>query len=346
MTRRDSLFLVLFAGLVARLPAADPTALTQSPFASPAPLPSLVAFAASHHIPLEGIAVAADSAVAHQGDQVVLLLTLEKAGAAPQWLVRVSHDDLTDQERKMKPWPEELMHTATGLDLRFANSPTALRVEFIGPFSAGLKEPPASRQARTLVSREYLELGIAHYCQSALQIMPRLQAAGLAEPAYYGGPSVLSAEAVAQGKKVAAAFGLTPAEERLAFSVFFALRTFFSAAMEIPACQDVLEQVIQKPSAWSVLSSLGVSTNFKYGWQEVRSAPDGPVALAQPVYLLPLRVSLNNTLAVKATLAVTVPHPPLQACAGIVALCAEHPTVPDRRLFLRVLSARRAAPAG
>ncbi len=339
--------LVLLTGLAGRLPAAEATPLTQNPFAAAAPLPLLVAFAASHHLPIEGIAIAAAGAVAQKGDQVVLLLTLEKAGTTRQWLVRLETDDLTDQDWKKKPLPEDVMHTSTGLDLHYANTPTALRVEFFGPFSAGSTgEPVATRQTRTLVSREYLDLGIARYCQSALQIMPRLQAAGIAQPSYYGGSGVLSAEAIAKGKQAAAAFGLAPEEERLAFSVYFALRTFFSAAMEIPACQDVLEQVIQKPSVWSVLGQLGVSSNFKYGWQEVQVAPDGKVALDQPVYLLPLRVALNNTPAVKATLAVTVPRPPLEASAGILAVCAEHPTATDRRLFLRVLSARRAAPAG
>jgi len=338
--------LCLSAGLAAPLLAMDQPALTPSPFISPAPLPSLVTFSTEHHLALEGISVAAEGTMLQKGDEVVMLLTLEKAGAIRQWLVRLLADDLTDEERKLKPWPEETMHTSTGLTLHYARTPTALRVEFIGPFSAGSTEPPAtSRQARTLVSREYLETGIAAYCRSALQIRPRLQAAGIAEPMYYGGSAAPAPEAVASGKKAAAAFGLTAGEERLAFSVYFALRTFFSAAMEIPACQEVLEQVIQKPSVWSVVSQLGVGTNFKYGWQEVRPVPDAQVALAEPAYLLPLRVSLNNTLAVKATLAVTTPHPPLQVAAGILALCAEHPTETDRRLFLRVLSARRVAAA-
>jgi hypothetical protein len=116
--------------------------------------------------------------------------------------------------------------------------------------------------------------------------------------------------------------------------------------MEVPACRDVLEQVIQKPSIWSVLGRFGVRSGFEYGWQEVRVASGVKVAAEQPLYLLPLRVWLNDILAVRATLAVTAPRPPLQAAAGIFALCAEHPTDTDHRLFIRMLSARRTPSGG
>jgi hypothetical protein len=173
-----------------------------------------------------------------------------------------------------------------------------------------------------------------------------VQAAGITDYFYSGSTSVPSAEAVARGQKTAAAFGLTPEEERLNFSVYFALRTFFEAAMEIPGNQHVLEQVIQKPSVWSVVSHFGVKTTFTYGWQDVQVAPEGKAAVQQPVYLLPVRLFMNDVPAVKASLAVTEPRPPLQAGAGILAICAEHPTATDRRLFIRMLSAGRAAPAG
>lgn len=335
-------------GLAGRLLAADQPGLTRDPLTAIAPLPSLMAFATARQIPVEGITVASDGAASRPGDQVVLLLTLETAGVSQQWLVRLETDALTAKERALKPLPTDVIHTSTGLELNYPNTRTALRVEFSGPFQAGAAGPaPSSRQARALVSQEYLDLGIARYCETALQIMPRALAAGLTTmPRYNGGSSRFSAEAVAEGKRAVAPLGLVPEEERLAFSVYFALRTFFSAAMEIPACQEVLEQVIQKPSVWSVLGRFGVSSNFEYGWHEVQIAPGVTVAGEQPVFLLPLRVALNATPAVKATLAVTAPRPPLQTAAGIIALCAEHPTAPDRRLFIRALSARRAASDG
>ena len=340
-------FLVLCACIAGQVPAVAAPAITCDPLAPVAPVPSLVAFASSHGIPLAGIAVSAEGAVPQKGDQVVILLALEKGGTTQQWLVRLETDALTKKEQALKPLRDDVIHTSTGLHVHYPNTRTALRVELFGPFSGGsAPQTGATEQARSLVSREYLDLGIAPYCRSALQIAPRVKAAGITDSFYSGGTSVPSAETVARGQRTAAAFGLTPEEERLNFSVYFALRTFFEAAMEIPGNQHVLEQVIQKPSVWSVLSHFGVKSTFTYGWQDVQVAPEGRAGVQQPVYLLPVRLSMNDVPAVKTNLAVTDPNPPLQAGAGILAICAEHPTATDRRLLIRVLSARRAATPG
>ena len=340
-------FLILFICIAGRVPAAAASDITCDPLTPVALVPSLVAFASSHGIPLEGIAVPAEGAVPQKGDQVVFLLALEKGGTTTQWLVRLETDDLTKKEQTMKPWPDDVIHTSTGLHLHYPNTPTALLVELTGPFSAGsTRQPGAPARARSLVSREYLDLGIAQFCRSGLQIVPRLEAAAVTDFHYSGSNSIPSVEIVARGKEAAAAFGLTSEEERLFFSVYFALQTFFSAAMAIPGNQHVLEQVIQKPSVWSVIRQFGVKTKFSYAWKDVEVVPEGKAAVQQPVYLLSVRLSMNDVPAVKANLAVTEPHPPLQAGAGILAICAEHPTAADRRLFIRMLSARRAATPG
>jgi hypothetical protein len=336
--------LVFLACIAGRVPAAVAPDATCDPLTPLALVPSLVAFASNQGIPLEGIAVAAEGAVPQKGDQVVALLALEKGSTIEQWLVRVEADDLTKKEQAMKPWHDDVMHSTTGLHLHYSKTPTALRVELTGPFSVGsTRQPGAPEQARSLVSREYLDLGIASYCRSAQQIAKRKQAAGITDIFYTGSTSIPSAETVARGKKAADAIGLTADEERLTFSVYFALRAFFGAASEIPGNQHVLEQVIQKPSVWSVIRHFGVAIGLQWDDESVQVAPEGNVAVQQPVYLLPVRLSLNNVLAVKANLAVCEPRPPLQTSAGILAICAEHPTATDRRLFIRVLSARRAA---
>ena len=347
LQRAGPFFLVLSACIAGPVPAAAALGVTCDPLTPVGPVPSLVAFASSHGIPLEGIAVPVEGAVPQKGDQVVFLLALEKGGTTKQWLVRLETDDLTQKERAMKPLPEDVMYTSTGLELHYTNTRTALLVELIGPFSTGsTRQPGAPEQARALVSREYLDLGIAQYCRSALQITKRKQAAGITDDSYSGSYSMPSAEVVARGKQAAAAYGLTPEEERLTFSVYFALRTFFGAASEIPGNQHVLEQVIQKPSVWSVIRHLGVVVRLNSDDESVQVAPEGKAAVQQPVYLLPVLLAMNDTPAVKANLAVSEPLPPLQASAGILAICAEHPKAADRRLFIRMLSARRAATPG
>lgn len=95
-----------------------------------------------------------------------------------------------------------------------------------------------------------------------------MHAAGITDSFYSGATSVPSAETVARGRQTAAAFALTPDEERLNFSVYFALRTFFEAARAIPGNQHVLEQVIRKPSVWSVVKHFGVDITFSYAWED------------------------------------------------------------------------------
>ena len=99
------------------------------------------------------------------------------------------------------------------------------------------------------------------------------------------------------------------------------------------------------PSVWSVITHAGMRMDLSYAWMDVQEIGGSQVGAARPVYQFPLRVYLNGALGTKTTLAVSSPRPPLQTCAGILAMCVEHPTDGSRRLFIRVLAARRATPA-
>lgn len=343
--------IAVLLGLVAMATAclgADPEA---SPAIDPlkpiTPFPSLVAFASARQIPLSGIALSDKAPPSHPGDTVTLLFTLYRDGRSRQWLVQVTEDDLTAAERA-KPSPEAVIHTSTGQTFNYAHSPAALRVSFTGPFAASdpaagsqSSPPQASKTGRALVNRESLRQGMSDYCRSALAISARIESIGLKEKDLFfsGGGAVPTPEIIEKGRRSAAQFGLTADEERLAFSVYFSLTTFFSAATEVAACREVIEEVIDKPSFWSIARNLGVRTDFNYLWTKVRLTSP-PADVADPVYTLPVLLYLNGKPGVKATLAVTTPKPPLQTSAGIVALCAEHPKQPDRQLFVRVLSSR------
>ena len=324
-----------------------PSPRTQSPLTEVALNPGLIAYAAQHAIPLEGIEFSADIDRSHKGDETVFVFSLQQDKGFKQWLVRMVADDLNSQKGESKSLKESTMFTSTGQELHYIHSPTALAVEFIGPFDPGTDSDAnfSIKRARTLVSAESLRQGMDQYCHSGLEIAARLKTAGITVPIYYGGYNRPSTGAIAAGRAAAAAFQLTPEEERLAFSVYFSLQAFYSAATEISACRDVMEQVLQKPSLWSLLGNLGVNTNFDYGWQEVETAVGNKFPTQAPVYLLPVRLSLNNRPAVKVTLAVSSTRPPLRNCAGIVALCAEHPTDETKRIFIRLVSAHAAKTA-
>jgi hypothetical protein len=307
------------------------------------PFPAVTDYAARHGMPVEGLELGADGDGVRPGDEITYLLELQQAGGRRQWLVRLVAGR-EEPKKNAKSIPDDMIYTSTGLELLYTHRPANLDVDFIGPFEnvAGVSPKAATRHGRAVVSAESLQQGLERYCESSLAIAARLKAAGIENPVYYGVGRRPKPEDIETGRKAAASFGLTPDEERLAFSVYFALRSFYQAASEIPTCRDVLEQVIQKPSLWSIAGNLGLSTNFTYGWHAVQVLSPGQTPLPDPVYLLPVSLSLNGRPALHASLAVTKTQPPLRNCAGIVALVVEHPSDAGKLVFMRLLSARMA----
>lgn len=343
--------LALIATVGLRAQAAERRPLTPDPLTDVAPVPSLVAFATAHRIPLTGIDLAEAGAAPRTDDQVTLLVTLVNGAVSQQWLACLTSDALTEKESRLKPPDAAVIHTSTGLALRYTTTRAAVRIKFIGPFGQNLPatrapdETALVKTARTLVSPEYLNSGFAGYCRSALEITPRVNAAG-AKPHYSAGSLPRSAEEIQAARPFNDAVHLTPEEERLDFGVYFSVVQFFSAACKVAAFQDVLLQVVNKPSLWSAITHLGVRMDLNFWWMDVQAVSDGRIGVALPAYQFPLKVFLNGALGVKATLAVTTPRPPLQTCAGIVALCIEHPTDENKRVFIRLIAARHAATVG
>jgi hypothetical protein len=62
------------------------------------------------------------------------------------------------------------------------------------------------------------------------------------------------------------------------------------------------------------------------------------------LYRFPVVIDLNGKPALRCTLIVNSPRPPLLTCAGIVGVAAEPAESSDKRIEIRVVSARRSAP--
>jgi hypothetical protein len=328
--------------VVAGVARAAPAPLTADPLTAVEPAPELVRFATTAGFPLRDIDVASPAESLVLGQSATLLVTLQKESGEEQWLIRLTIEAMPESERTRPLPPDDVIHTSTGRTLRYAHSRAAVGVELVGPFSGaanGRHIPAVTRKAHTVVNANYLTAGIARYCQSGIDIARRIEAAGVKNPIYFAGSGIPPAEAVVKGRRFADSIRLTEDEERAAFSVYFSLTTFFGAAMEIPAVRSLLEEIVAKPSAWSVIRQLGVRTDFDFFWTGARAIEAGRAAVDVPVYELPVQVFLNGQRGVKATIAVTTPSGPLATCAGILAVCAEHPTNPARRLFIRVLAA-------
>jgi hypothetical protein len=327
------------------LGADDKPLVTTDPLADVTPLPALVEFAAAHHIPLVGVALAEEGAKPQKGDGVTLLITLFDGSAERQWLACLEADDLTTDERQMKPLPEGVMYSGTGKTWRYPISRTALNVAFIGPFwPAATGHPdPVEKHQRVLTSPEYLNYGLDQYCRTEMRYRQGVKDAGIKNAWIVYQTNPLSAETVKMGQRVAAQIIFTPEEDRIRTGGCFPLVSFIEVATKVPAFEDVLTHILDMPSIWSIVRHLGISNNWDY--RDFVRVSDTGMGSGSPIYRFGLRVNMNERFSIKSALAVTAPQPPLQVCAGILGVYAERPSDANQRLFIRLVSAHRAAEA-
>jgi len=99
--------------------------------------------------------------------------------------------------------------------------------------------------------------------------------------------------------------------------------------------------VLDPPPIWSVIRHFGVNQNWDY--RDFTQVEAGGIFAPLEAYRFGLKIKMNDTFSVKSAFVVTAPRPPLQTCAGILAIYAERPSDPTKRLFIRVLAAHRAS---
>jgi hypothetical protein len=235
--------------------------------------------------------------------------------------------------------------------LFYKNSRTALDVHFIGPFRETGNTSPEKLVSqlmephRTLVSREQLNFGLDRYAQTAINFTKRSLAAGyrINDLSYIGAPGPLTNEQLKKGEQFVKAVHPAEDEERIVFSVTFALNAFLSSALEIDDFSSLVDPVINRPSIWSVISKFGVNRFLKYSPGDVKLYDAGYLGINLPAYELPLKMFLNNTLALQAAIIMTSSRVPLQTCGGIVSVYAEHPLNHENKLVIQLAAARHIA---
>lgn len=311
------------------------------------PFKTVETFAASRRIPLAGFELAPD-ARPRPGDAVTLLVTLRENRNRTQWLVLVRTAALTPAEAGMPPLPEDSIYTSTGRILKFRGMRAALAVSYVGPFTEGTRPPAdmASRALaaplRVLVNGDSLSVGLDRYAETALRLSERARLAHMtdADFFYIGGGSPLPPRLLEKGRRFKTLIRPTAGEERIVFSVSFALNEFLRAALKVPAFRRTVDEVMDKPSLWSVLTAFGAHQFLDYDPRNVRKIAAAAYPFPLPTYELPVKLSYNAKLAVRAALVMSGARPPLEACGGLVLVYAEHPRDPDRQLLIRVLACR------
>ena len=110
--------------------------------------------------------------------------------------------------------------------------------------------------------------------------------------------------------------------------------------------EPILWKVVQKPSILSVVRNLGVDVSIQPDFEraevEPRVFPGTPTG--ETVYRFPIQFVVNDSVALRSTLSVAAPDPPLLASGGLVAVDGVHPREPDRRISIRLLASKRGEP--
>jgi hypothetical protein len=305
----------------ADLPDAAAAGSETAPVTSIPPLPALQAYAADQHIELGRFSIPAGATAARVGDTITTLVSLRKHGHEQQWLVLFKIADLTDAERASKPPPDLfLQQDNSGEPIQFSNAHRlALDIETTGPFSDQRSSPaPATRHARALMSLDFLGLGLDKSCRIWKERTPSLTAQ-TAPP--------LSAE-----------------ESRAGCGFFPALMAFLDAAQTTPGLRDILWNIVQKPSLWSIVRRGGRIDTALY-FSEIPAllnpAPWRSITAAD-VFRMPMNLRLNDQPVLRCALIVTAPRPPLLTCAGIIGIEADPPDGSAKHLSVRLVASRRA----
>lgn len=324
-------------------PAASDAAALPSPVEI-RPLPSVVEFAAAHHIALDSFVFASrnDSS---PGDELTVLFTIQEDTTTRQWLAELRIAPLTAGESKIKPGTglgilslfQSSLKTDTGHEFSFDQVPVALEIETHGPFSdsPGTTVNPVSIHARVLATKDYLAHGLAPMADIEL----RLRAAGKKNP----GISLMfrpkfSEKQIAATKARANEAGFTEMDERTYAGAIYALVQFGNLAFKTEGPDAITHEIADSPTLFS-----GAFTNLV--WPELRAEKSDDWGLAsQPVFRVPYHF-LSKTKA-HGFFYFTTARPPLQNTAGFLGLTVDSTSkVQGKRLVMRVLAGRPGSPS-
>jgi hypothetical protein len=295
-----------------------------APIAPVVPLPAVPIWASGHGVALGQFADPADTTASRTGDTVTFLVSLRERNDVRQWLVQFQIADPTDAERKRKPPLDLFIQLNGGEKLWFSNSHRlALDIQTTGPFSSAHPgDVPATKPARTMISPDLLGLGLDQSCRASIKWFRNFTGAAPKEK-----PPAPSLE-----------------EQRVLIGFFPALMAFFEGVEKTPGLRDILWDIVEKPSVWSIVRRGGrVDGGFEF--KETPTLVDlgsERLGTAAEVFRMPLKMALNDQPALRCALIVTAPKPPLLTCAGIIGIEADPPEESAKHLSIRLIASRRA----
>jgi hypothetical protein len=314
------------------------------------PCRALGAAARANHIPQPGFDAPVETKALDPGDSATILVTqFEKGGHHNQWLIYLEVVPPTERERASKPPPPKSIYTSFGNKLEFASARTFVKVRTLGPFveSEPNRQPPPveDESARIALDTGFLGLGFARAAAAEYRVN-QLRSDRKFQGSFGAGESPFSKTQVAAVREFAAAYHVTPAEERALGGMSPALQGYFGLAEETPVLNKILFKVFDAPSAWSLLRTGRLpSVAIEAGLATPNDPRDWRLPPGSPVYSFPWTVAIDGHPALELGAIVTAPRPPFLLTGGVVSLLVTNPNDKDKYLTLYVIGARHGGGA-
>jgi hypothetical protein len=280
------------------------------------------------------------------------LVTFREGSRSKQWLTEFRIAMPTKKEIADNPQRTVTLSTENGHTYRFGTGvPLALDIHTVGPFTEGQKLPEIEKHARVFISPDFLGLGLERSCramikwrakESSTERTKREPKGAMIRLGVEEASAVSTKDTSASGPKTAI---LSEEDERDLSGSGPALVGFFEGVQNTPGLREILWEIADKPSIWSVIKHGGkVNASLKSGSDFALVEPAGWVLPGLSLSRFPINIALNETPTLRCTLLVTSPRPPLLTCAGIIGIAAEPPGNSDKRLDIRIIAAHRLAP--
>jgi hypothetical protein len=292
---------------------------------------NLVAAADLNHIPMEGLSPPPGGTNAlGPGNSATILLTFVQKAKQTQWLLYVETVAPDPSKPAAKP-ARFVVNSKFGPPMKFRSMPRPAKLRMFGPFAAAgfTKSPKAEdRTEKFLLNEGFLALGL----EQAAALLHR-----------WGQTTNFDKAATSEAML---AMKPTETEQRALCATYPALFSYFNIVQHTEGLESLLRKLIELPSLWSMIRHRGVRADFSFG-NGVAPFPVDPadwnLPPDEPVFHFPWLLRLNDQPALRITLVVTRPRPPLLICGGVVGVLAEKIGDDETYMTLRVISATSAA---
>jgi hypothetical protein len=336
---------IVILGLALFAAAASASAEQQSSSSRPvsiSPCAAVIAAARANDIPLDKIDPPGEAGVLSPGDSVTVLVTLRQKGdRRTQWLLYLETLTPGGKEPSPKAPSSMVLYSCSGQKFEYASAPVPVRLQTLGPFTASgpKKSKPQSYDMRFALDKGFLGIGL----EQAATAVSRLKEAKAKGSLWFRNTPLSDAE-IERNRKSLGNIRLSAEEERALGGSCPALMSYLNIVQHTEHLKAILFQLVDLPSVWSMVRHGGVNANLSILQDDLARADGTSWGLpdSRSLYDMPVVIELNKQPALKVTLTVTTPLPPLLACGGIVGFVAERPGDKEMYLTVRVISARHS----